>query len=244
MVGSLSTLAALGERGDTADSRGALERLITAPAGEVLLALIALGLIGYALWRCLQSLLDADAHGTSPKGLIIRGGLMVSAVTHTLLAVFAIRLLISLNQKDGGQGSGVGSFITWLIQQPFGRWLVAILGIVLVSAGMAHLNKSFRRKFHRHFDMAPETQRWAYPICYFGLATRGLVFILMGTLFLIAAWHIAPEQAGGTQEVFDLIQHQIFGRWLLAFVSVGLFAFGLYSLLLSAFRRIDLASKD
>ena len=85
IVGGFAVLAALGS-GQTTDSKGALRTIVQQPFGEALLALVALGLVGYAIWRLVQALLDTDHHGTDAKGLAIRGGLIVSAVTHTLLA--------------------------------------------------------------------------------------------------------------------------------------------------------------
>lgn len=237
LVGGMATLAVFGQGGQTTGSRGALERLLAAPAGDILLIVVAVGLLGHALWRCLQSIFDADAHGKNAKGLTIRGGLLVSSVTHALLAFFAISLVFTLGQS-GGQ-SGGGSTAGWLMQQPFGRWLVAIVGGVLIGAGLAHMAKAYKDGFDKHFSMPASTQRWAYPVCRFGLATRGVVFIIAGVLFMIAGWQGAPDQAGGTPEVFSLIRNQAFGQWLLGIVAVGLFAFGLYSLLLAVYRRID-----
>jgi len=71
-----------------------------------------------------------------------------------------------------------------------------------------------------------------------------VVFVIVGGLFLLAAWKAAPGEAGGMSEVFSLLSHQVFGRWLLGIMATGLFAFGLYSLLLSAYRRIDPNPKD
>ena len=237
MVGGLATLAAFNQGGETTGSRGALERLLSAPAGDILLVIVAVGLFGHTLWRFMQCAFDADAHGRSVRGVVIRSGLLVSAITHGLLAIFALSQVFTLGQS-GGQ-SGGSSTAGWLIQQPFGRWMVALVGGFLIGAGVAHLVKAYKKGFDRHFSMPTATQRWAYPICRFGLATRGVVFIIAGVLFVIAAWQGAPGQAGGTPEVFTLLRRQAFGQWLLGVVAVGLFAFGLYSLLLSAYRRID-----
>ena len=76
--------------------------------------------------------------------------------------------------------------------------------------------------------MAPETRRWAYPICRFGLMIRGLVFMIVGTFFIIAAYRVNPNEAGGIAEVFDTFRKQPFGTPLMVFVAVGLFAFGAY----------------
>lgn len=43
LVGSLAALAAFGQGGQTEGSRGALERLLTAPFGKVLLAIMEIG---------------------------------------------------------------------------------------------------------------------------------------------------------------------------------------------------------
>tara|TARA_R110002110_G_scaffold10201_7_gene49940 strand:- start:2057 stop:2356 length:300 start_codon:yes stop_codon:yes gene_type:complete len=87
--------------------------------------------------------------------------------------------------------------------------------------------------------MAPETQRWAYPICRFGLMIRGLVFMIVGTFFIIAAYRVNPNEAGGIAEVFDTFRKQPFGTPLMVFVSVGLFAFGAYSILEAFYRRVN-----
>lgn len=125
------------------------------------------------------------------------------------------------------------------MQQPFGRWLLAAVGIALIGAGIAHAIKGWKAKFDRHFSMPAHVQRWAYPVCRFGLAVRGLVFVIVGSLFIIAAYQYNPSQAGGTAEALNTLRHQAFGQWLLAFVAIGLFAFGVYSLLTAIYRRIN-----
>ncbi len=238
LVGGLAALAAFGQGGQTEGSRGALESVLTAPFGKVLLGVIALGLVGYAVWRTLQALQDTDHHGSGTKGLAIRGGLLVSAVTHTFLAFFAAKLVVHIGGSSGS-GDGSESAASWLMQQPFGRWLVAAVGVALIGAGIAHALKGWKAKFDRHFSMPAKVQRWAYPVCRFGLAVRGLVFVMVGSFFILAAYQFNPNQAGGTAEVFSTLRGQALGQWLLAFVAVGLFAFGVYSLLTAVYRRIN-----
>ncbi len=237
LVGGLAAVAAVGQGGQTTGSRGALERLLTAPLGHALLAALALGLIGYALWRCVQAIKDTDHHGHGPKGLTIRSSLLVSAITHTLLAVFAISLTISIG--DDSSGGNSRSLANWLMQQPFGRWMVAAVGAVMLGAGFAHAKKGVTAQFHQHFDMPSLVQVWAYPICRFGLAVRGLVFLITGTFFVIAAYQIDPNEAGGMAEMFDAFRSSPFGTWLIGFVALGLVAFGTYSLLEAIYRKVE-----
>ncbi len=67
IVGGLAVLAALG-RGQTTDSEGALLTILQQPFGTVLLGLVALGLVGYAIWRLVQALMDTDRPRHRPQG--------------------------------------------------------------------------------------------------------------------------------------------------------------------------------
>lgn len=238
LVGGLAALAVMGQGGQTTGSKGALAQLLAAPMGKALLGALALGLTGYALWRCIQAITDTDHHGHGPKGLVIRAALAVSAVTHILLAVFAIRLIITLGDS-GSENGGSDGTASWLMSQPFGRWLVGAVGLVMIGVGIAHGIKGARAQFADNFDMPPQVQRWTYPICRFGLIIRGLVFMVVGTFFIVAAYQVNPEEAGGIAEVFDTFRKQPFGMWLMAFVAAGLFAFGAYSMLEAFYRRVD-----
>ncbi|MDN3525437.1 DUF1206 domain-containing protein [Halomonas sabkhae] len=238
LVGGLAALAACGQGGQAEGSRGALQSLLGAPFGKVLLGIIALGLLSYSMWRAIQALKDADHHGKSAKGLAIRGGLLVSAVTHTLLAFYAVSLMFRLS-GSAGQGGGSSGLVSWLLQQPLGRWLVGVIGLAIIGAGLAHVIKGVKAKFDKHFRMPSAVQVWAYPVCRFGLVVRGVVFVIVGCFFLMAAYQISPSEAGGTEEVFNTLRAQVFGQWLLGFVATGLFAFGIYSVLASIYRRIN-----
>ena len=152
IIGGLAVLAALGSGGQTTDSKGALVTILQQPFGKVLLALVALGLVGYAIWRLVQASMDPDDHGTDAKGVAIRGGLLVSAVTHVLLAFFALSLIFGWGGGGGGD-SGAQDWTAWLLQQPFGRWLVALIGLAVIGAGLAHMVKGYKAKFEKYLQM-------------------------------------------------------------------------------------------
>ncbi len=238
LVGGLATLAVIGRGGQTEGSRGALQWVLGVPLGDVLLGIIAAGLLGYATWRSIQAIKDPDGHGMSASGAVIRISMLVSAVTHTLLAFFAVSLIVTLGGSSGEDGSSQ-SFAGWLMGQPIGRWLVGCAGLVLIGVGLALVSKGWKAKFDCYFDMKTATQTWAYPLCRFGLAMRGLVFAMVGGFYLLAAYNVDPDDAGGIADVFNTVRDQPFGPWLLAFVAVGLFAFGMYSVLESVYRKVE-----
>ena len=63
IIGGFASLAAVGRGGGTTDQQGALQVLLTQPFGRALLVIVALGLLGYALWRILMGIRDPEGHG-------------------------------------------------------------------------------------------------------------------------------------------------------------------------------------
>lgn len=240
IVGGLAVLVAFGEGGRTTDTKDALMTVLGQPFGDVLLGLVALGLIGYAFWRTVQAITDTDNHGTDTKGLAIRGGLLVSAITHTLLALFALSLIFGWGSSVGGGGdSGTQHWTAWLLQQPFGRWLVGLIGVAVIGAGIAHMIKGYQAKFEKYLQMAPATIDTVSPICRFGLIARGVVFLIIGGFFIVAAVQFSSAEARGLQGALQTVQQLPYGWMLLGIVALGLVAFGIYSLIEAWYRRID-----
>src|SRR5690554_3341303 len=125
-VGSLAVLAAADLGGKTTDSRGAVREIAKQPFGQFLLILLIAGLVGYVIWRCAQALRDTDHHGTSLKGLGVRAGLLISAITHGALAWFTVKLVWFGSEDSSSQP-------TWLSSDP-GLWLLAAVGVGMAAA--------------------------------------------------------------------------------------------------------------
>jgi hypothetical protein len=238
IVGWLAALAAFGQGGRTTGSRGALSELLGAPFGKLLLAAIAAGLFCYSAWRAVQAILDADGHGTDAKAIAIRGGLAVSAIVHTGLAFFATSLVFGWGTRGDSGDESSREWTAWLLSQPFGPWLVASVGAAIAGAGIAHFVKAWTAGFEKYFVMNEQERRYISPISRFGLAARGVAFLIIGGFFIIAAVRHDPNEARGLSGVLQTMLQQPFGAPLLAVLSSGLMAFGIYSLLEAAYRRI------
>ncbi|MEX2643017.1 MAG: DUF1206 domain-containing protein [Acetobacterales bacterium] len=238
LVGGLAMLAALGRGGGSTDSRGALLTLLGTGFGSVLLFIIAVGLVGYVVWHLFQAIMDTDRHGRDAKGLAVRAGLLVSAATHSALAVWAfVTAVTGVSASDDSGGSG--GFESWLMQQPYGSWLVAAVGLCIVGAGIAHVVKGATGGYEKWLKAAGEKMNWIRPICSVGLVARGIVFLIIGWLFLYAGMTVSPQEAGGLREAFQWIRELPFGPWLFLLMAIGLVCFGGYSLIQAIYRRVD-----
>lgn len=221
-------------------TRGALGELMKHPGGATLLVVILLGLLCYSMWRFAEAAFDTDQHGHSLKGIVVRTGLMVSCLVHLLLAavmfgvVFDLNILFGNDSGDDGSQSWVG----WTMSQPAGRWAVAIIGTVVIGAGVAHLFKAYRKQYDRFLRIPPDKKRWTDPVCRTGLYARGIAFLIIGYLLILAGWSVEPDEAQGLEGALDWLRAHSHGKYLLAAMGLGMLAFAAYSALQAGFRSI------
>ena len=237
LVGLLALLAATGG-GDVEGSKGALRALLSQPLGRTLLAVVAAGLFGFALWRFLQSVLDADGRGTGWRALIARAAQLVSAAIYAGLGLFAVDLVAGLG-AGGGEEQAARDWTRWLMAQPFGRWLVAAVGLAVAGGGVAMVAKAWTASFRRHLSCEAGTARWVVPLGRAGYAARGVVFLIIGGFLILAAWHENPGEARGLGGALLALREQPFGRALFGLVALGLAAFGAFEFAEARYRRIS-----
>jgi hypothetical protein len=242
VVGALALLAALGHGGRAGDSKDALRAVMAGPFGAAVVGLIALGLAGFALWRLVEGITDADRRGTSAKGLAVRGAHLISAGLYLGLAASAASLSLGLGMSGG---DGVHDGTAWLLSKPFGRWLVALVGLAVVGGGFGFLGKAWRGDVTDRLALdARARDRWAGPIGRFGYAARGLAFLIIGGFLVAAAWHQRSSDAKGLSEAFALLRAQPYGWILLGLVAAGHAAFGAFGLIQARYRHIDAPDID
>ncbi|MDR7027338.1 DUF1206 domain-containing protein [Rhizobium rosettiformans] len=235
MVAALALFS--GFAGAEPDTNSALETLLQQPFGRVWIGLIGLGLAGFVVWRLTQSLANADGQDDDAKGYAIRAALFGSAITYAGLAMTSILLALQMSNGSGGSGGEEG-IAAWVMSQPFGRYLAGIIGIGFIIGGIVTAMKGIKRSFGRYLELDAEKNSPAVLISIYGLVARGVVFGIIGVLFLYAAFNVDPEQAGGMAEAMAWLRELPFGGIIYAVVAVGLAAFGIYNFVEARYRRI------
>ena len=237
IIGSFALLAAIGPAG-TKDSEGALLTLLQQPFGHLLVGLMIAGLVGFVLWRLVQSLLDTDEHGWSPRGLAVRIGLLSSAVVYALLALYALSLLDVWRGGEDGRDSAADQIAGYVGSKP------VLLALCLIVAGVAiaHWYKAATCRYADHFDATEDVMRFVHPVSIVGLSARGAVWGVISLLFLLRLLEgSSPEgEPPGIREALSYIQGLPYGQWLLAATGIGLMLFAGYSFCEAAWRRINL----
>lgn len=242
IIGGLAVALARQTGGATTDSRGALGRIAEQPLGSVALVVIAAGLAGYAVWRLIEAVMNPEHLPNDPKGIIKRVGYAGRGLIYVGLAIAAFRM--ASGRSSGGGSGGADDWTARVMSLPAGRWLVGLAAVLLIAYGIHRIIRAWRADIGKHMrigEMTDDTSHQVIHVSRFGIAARGVVFVLVGWLLVQAALHLNPSEAGGVGEALDSLARQPFGRWLLGIVALGLVAFGVHSLLEAKYRRIDVA---
>lgn len=246
LIGVLALLAAFGSAGSgaTTGSTGALEILQQGPAGTVLLGLLALGLVSYVLWRFAQAFLDPEDVSNDDWGWAKRAMYALSGIAYGLLAYSAIQLLFGSGGGSGGGDSGGGgqtqSMTAELLAQPFGRWMVGIVGVGVAIRGILQARKAYKSEFFEKIRDAGSLSRdTVRRIGQIGLTARGAVFLMVAGFLIWAAASHDSERARGLEGSLDTLAGMSGGPWLLGAAGVGLLSYGLFQFIKARYRVIE-----
>jgi hypothetical protein len=232
VMGWLAVLVAMGGRGRI-DQRGALTKVLVQPDGSALVWLMAFGFGAYALWRLSEALFgvtgDGKKAGPRLKSLA-RGG------AYLVLTYSAVSLLNGARSTQAGQQSKIAQ--TTMLHSG-GRWVVGVVGLVVVVAGLIMVREGWSAKFIRYFGSLPTgLRRPVILLGRVGTISRGIVFAVTGLLVVDAGWTAQPAKASGIDLAFrTLLAHQ-YGPFLVIVLGIGLMVFGVYGLTEAAWRRV------
>ena len=243
IIGLLAARLALGAGGQTADSREALASILGQPFGRLLLGIVAIGLLGYALWRIIASVADMEGRGHDAKGIALRLASAFRAIVYGALGVEAARLAARGWAGGGTSGGGERSehWAARALALPFGRWLLVAVGLGIGAYAVYQLYRAFSDKVRKHLDLhelGRTAAEWAVRVGRVGIAARAVVFAVIAWLLVRAGLEARAEEAGGVGDALATIGSTGPSQWLLALVGAGLIAYGLYQFVHARYRRM------
>ncbi len=238
-IGAISLQAAIGKTTSPADQIGAIAAVGRVAGGRIVLWVMLVGLASYALWGIVRAVFDPFHKGSDTGGLLARAGYLVSAFSYAFFALATYGLI-------RGTGSSSGSnqtiqFVAGLMHAPAGRWLVGLIGIGVVIAGLAQIYMGLTMNFEQRFKpyaLSADELKTAREMGKIGTAVRGVVIGIVGALLVLAATSANPGQARGFSGALTFLGRQPYGIYLLGIVAAGLIFLGLYSLMAAAWFRL------
>ena len=164
---------------------------------------------------------------------------LVRALIYAFFAYLTFKIIAGTG--GGSQTKKQQDLTATVMHHPGGRWLVGIVGLVIVIAGLVLVSEGIRRKFMKYLQlsqMSPRTRRLIEWLGMIGTAARGAVFALAGGLVIEAAVTYKPAKAGGIDKALLTLRNQPFGEVLLILAAACLIIFGAYGLCEARWRRV------
>jgi hypothetical protein len=235
LIGWVAVLVALGQSSQEADQRGALELLAGKPYGLVSLWLLGVGFAAYALWRLSEAAfgVTAEPPGAGPRLKSLGRAVLYAGFAYLTFDVISGSRHSQSRQQQDMTATAMGSTA--------GRWLVGIVGLAVVIAGLVVVSEGVRRKFMKYlrtWQMSPRTRRVIELLGMIGTIARGLVFTLAGVLVISAAVTHKASQSGGIDKALLTLRNQPLGEFLMLLAALGLAVFGIYGLCEARWRKV------
>jgi uncharacterized protein DUF1206 len=235
IVGVLAFDLALGRGGKITNQQGALRTVEHHSFGHLLLAVLAVGLGSYSLWRLFRAALGHGPEGAD-RGLD-RLGALGSGITYAVICAIAVQILMGSSGNSGKAHKTTNDVFGW----PAGRWLVGIAGLVMLGVSVYQFVRGVRQKFvddSNTQQMSPAVEKCFTAVGTVGHPARAVVFGLVGIFLVKASIDYKANEAIGLDGALAKLYDGAYGSWLLGAVAAGLIAFAVFSLMEARYRRI------
>ena len=239
IIGGLALALAVGAgTGSTTNQQGALAMLSGEPLGGPAVAVLAIGLLAYAVWQIGQAVLGRGLEDADPEPASERLGQGAVGVAYLGLFVVAVKVLFGdPSNSSSDQSRAAAGVLGW----PGGRWIVGLAGVAFVGVcvylAYDGLTSSFVEEM-RTGEMSRELRRVVDVLGRVGLAARAIVFALVGYFLIRTAIDFNPSKAVGLDGALAKVAQEPYGSWLLGIVALGLLVFAISSLFEARYREL------
>lgn len=223
--------------GRALSSEQALAAVKRLPLAPLLLALLAAGLFGYALFKLYAAAIDLEYKGDDNKGRVLRIGTALGGLAYIGLGLFALKVLFdndvdSVAGRAGGSSGFEQAAATGVAQAPGGDLLLIIGAAVVIGIAAAQFVIAWKASFMTEMPRCPGLVR---PVGRLGHAARALVIGIVGWYLFRAG--LAGEKVRDFGDALAVLRANY--DWLFMVVAAGLIAFGITSLMMARYRRIE-----
>jgi hypothetical protein len=216
---------AFGNHSGSASRNGALKQLAQQPFGQFVVWVVAVGMFLLVLWKLLEAFIDFTLEDGAKK--VAKPVTNVfKAIVYGTLGVSAVHVATGSKSK-----SKTTDYTAKLMDQPFGRWLVGLVGVAIIGYGVYLAYRGWSEKFLEHLD--PEGRSGESGKAYklfgkLGYIAKGIAIGVIGVLFIYAAIDHSAKKSGGLDQALHKVLQQPFGPVLLFAISVGIGCYGLF----------------
>jgi hypothetical protein len=233
----LALQVAFGHSGQEGDQNGALQSLAGNTFGKVLLVVIAIGMVGLAVWQAFEAIIGQS--GPQDKGAIAERVIAgIRAIVYLWLAWTAVKIVTGANSSSAAKSQNKSSTV---MAHTGGRWLVGLVGLVVVGVGIGLIVQGVTKKFEKRLNtqqMRPSVRRTTRRLGMGGYSAKGVAYGIAGILVVASAITFDPNKARGLDAALKTLAGHSYGPWLLGLIAIGFAAFGVFCFSQAKYRKV------
>ncbi|MDT4995311.1 MAG: hypothetical protein QOH97_5203 [Actinoplanes sp.] len=233
----LAVQLAVGRSGGENDQSGALRSLASKPFGRTLVIIVVVGMVALAVWQAFEAAIgesgEQDRQAVAER--VISG---IRAIIYLSFAWTGVQVVTGANASQGDQQQKGAST---LMDATGGRWLVGLIGLVVIGVGVGLLIYGVTKTFERHLNiqqMSPTVRKATRRLGVAGYSAKGVAYAIAGLLVVVAAVTYNAKKARGLDSALKALAAQPYGPWLLGLVALGIAAFGVYCFSQAKYRKV------
>jgi hypothetical protein len=233
----LALQVALGNSSGETDQSGALQTIAQGPGGKFLLILIIIGMVAMAVWQAFEAAIGES--GEQDKQALAER--FISGCRTILYLYFAYLGYKVVSGANASQADSQQSATSSLMDNTGGRWLVGLVGVIVVGVGIGLLVYGVMKKFEKHLktgQMSASVRKTVRRLGVAGYSSKGVAYGIVGALIVSAAVTYDPEKARGLDGALKTLASASYGPWLLGLIALGIAAFGVYCFFQAKYRDV------
>jgi Domain of Unknown Function (DUF1206) len=228
---------AFGNSSQESDQSGAMQKLAAQPLGKGLLIVVVVGMVALAIWQAFEAAIgesgEQDKEAIAER--VVSG---VRAIVYLWLAWIGVKVLRGANAS---QAQSSQSKTSSLMSSTGGRWLVGLIGVVVLGVGIGLLWYGLKKKFEKHLNtqlMNPAVRKTTRRLGMAGYTAKAIAYGIAGILLVVAAVKYDAGKATGLDGALKTLAAQSYGTWLLTLVALGIAAFGIFCFFQARYRKV------
>jgi hypothetical protein len=229
LIGGIALGVAFGGGEGDADQGGALQALAGNPLGAIVLWVVVVGLWALGIFQLITAFLTGDDW----KDKLKEGG---KGIAYLAVGFTAFTFARGGSTDSAKQTEDLSAT---LLKTPGGVVLLVVLGLVVAAIGVYFVIKGGKKKFLDDISLPGGTVGNATTkLGMVGYIAKGIAIIVVGLLFLVAAFTSDATKASGLDGALKSLVELPFGVIVLAAVAIGLIAFGVYSFVRARYAKL------
>lgn len=237
LIGVTAILLATGGSSESADQQGAISLVEAVPGGVILLWICAAGAFALAIWF----LLDAFVQRRRLEGADAAKAMVKRLGTAVIYIVLGVGIVSALMGSGGNTEQSADQASSSIIDEWWGATLIVLVGLAIAGAGVFFIVKGIRRTFTETLDLgrAGRKRKLVVAAGVIGHVARGIAFVLIGALCVIAVVNRDPEAVSGLAGTLQQLASQPYGPYLLIAIGVGMIFYGIYMAFRARYENLD-----